>query len=82
MEKLNLPEDPDFYPLVRSVIELRERVKEHDIFTKWDIIQGLGRVNPGPTSQWLQTIPNWLWKSGSTTVIMCHHGSLNQAPSR
>ena len=55
MEKLNLPENPDFHPLARSVIELRERVKEHVVFTKWDIIQGLGIVNPGATSQWPQT---------------------------
>ena len=55
VEKLNLPEDPDFCPLVRSVIELRERVKEHVMFTKWDIIWGLGRVNLGDTSQWPQT---------------------------
>ena len=40
-EKLNVPENPDFHPLVRSVIELRERVKEHVMFTKWDIIQRL-----------------------------------------
>ena len=46
---------PDFHPLARSVIELRERVKEHIMFTKWDIIWGLGRVNPGATSQWPQT---------------------------
>ena len=54
-EKLNLPENPDFHPLARSVIELRERVKEHVIFTKWDIIKGSGRVNLGATSQWPQT---------------------------
>ena len=48
-------ESPDFFPLVRSVIELRERVKEHVMFTKWDVTQGLGRVNPGATSQWPQT---------------------------
>ena len=40
---------------MRSVIELRERVKEHIVFTKWDIIQCLGRVNSGATSQWSQT---------------------------
>ena len=51
------PEDPDFCPLAKSVIELRERVKEHVVFTKQDIIQGLGRVNLGATSQWLQTSP-------------------------
>ena len=39
-EKLNLPEDPDFHPLARSVNKLRERVKEHVMFTKWDIIWG------------------------------------------
>ena len=54
-EELNLPEDPDFCPLARSVIELRDRVKEHVMFTKWDVIQGLGRVNLGATSQWPQT---------------------------
>ena len=56
-EKLNLPGDPDFFPLARSVIELRERVKEHVMFTKWDIIHGLGRDNLGATSQWPQTSP-------------------------
>ena len=54
-EKLNLPEHPDYCPLAWSVIELRERVKEHVVFTKWYIIQGLGRVNLGATSQWPQT---------------------------
>ena len=43
-ERLNLPVDPDFHPLARSVLELRERVKEHVIFSKQDIIQGLGRI--------------------------------------
>ena len=56
-EKLNPLEDPDFCPLTGSVIEMRERMKEHVVFTKWDIIQGLGRVNPGATSQWPQTGP-------------------------
>ena len=51
-ERLNPPVDLDFCPLARSVLELRERVKEHIIFTKQDIIQGLGRINPGATSQW------------------------------
>ena len=51
-EKLNLPE---ICPLARSAIEFRERVKEHITLTKWDVIQGLGRVNPGATSQWPQT---------------------------
>ena len=52
-EKLNLPADPDFCPLARSVLELKERVKENDVFSKQDIIQGLGRINPG---QWSQPI--------------------------
>ena len=30
-------------------------MKEHVVFTKWDIICGLGRINPGATSQWHQT---------------------------
>ena len=47
--------NPDFCPLVGSVIKLTERVKEHVMFTKWDVIQGLGRVNLGATSQWPQT---------------------------
>ena len=54
-EKLNLPENPYFHPLARSVIELRERVKEHVMVTKWDVIWGLGRVNLGAASQWPQT---------------------------
>ena len=32
-------------------------MKEHVIFTKQDVIQGLGRVDPGATSQWPQTGP-------------------------
>ena len=55
VEKLNLPENPYFHPLVRGVINLRKRVKEHVGLTKWDVILGLGRVNLGATSQWLQT---------------------------
>ena len=53
-EELNLPESPDFCPLVGSVVELRETVREHVMFTNWDLFRGLGRVNPGATSQWPQ----------------------------
>ena len=53
-ERLNPPADPDFCPLARSVLELKERVKEHVVFSKQDIIQGLGRIDPGTTSQWPQ----------------------------
>ena len=60
VERFNPPEDPDFCPLARSVLELRERVKEHIIFTKQDIIQGLGRINLGATSQWPQPTPTGL----------------------
>ena len=74
VEKPNPPDSPDFHPWVRSVIELKERVKEHVMFTKWDIIQGLGRVNPGATSQWPQTISTSFermdppWSPGPTPV--------------
>ena len=54
MEKLNLPESPDFFPLVGSVIELREAVREHIVFTNWDLLQDLGRVNLGVMNQWPQ----------------------------
>ena len=53
-ERLNLPESPDFCPLVGSVIELRGTVREHLVFTNWDLLWGLGRVNPRATSQWPQ----------------------------
>ena len=52
VEKLHWPENPDFHPLARSVIELRERVKEHVMFTNWDVFLSLGRVNPEAMSQW------------------------------
>ena len=53
-ERLNPPADPDFYPLVRSVLELKERVKEHVLFSKQDVIQGLGGIDPETMSQWPQ----------------------------
>ena len=58
-ERLNPPQDP-VCPLVRSVLELREKVKEHIVFTKQNVIQGLGRINPGATSQWPQPTPTGL----------------------
>ena len=64
-ERLNLPVDPDFHPLARSVLELRERVKEHIIFTKWDVIHGLGRIDPGTTSWWPQPTPTDLGRADS-----------------
>ena len=53
-EKFNLPADLDFHPLARSILELMGIVKEHIIFLKQDIIQGLGRIHPGTMSQWPQ----------------------------
>ena len=63
--RLNPPVDPDFHPLARSILELRERVKEHVIFTKQDIIQDLGRINPGTTSWWPQPTPTDLGRVDS-----------------
>ena len=54
VQKLNLPESPDFCPLAGSVIELRETVREHIVFTNWDLLQDLGRVNLGAMNQWPQ----------------------------
>ena len=51
-EKFNPPAYPDFYLLARSILELKERVKEHVIFSKEDIIQGLGRIDLGTTNRW------------------------------
>ena len=44
-EKLNPLEGPNFHPLVGSVVELMEMVKEHVVFTNWDLLQDLGRVD-------------------------------------
>ena len=56
-EILNPPVDPDFCPLVRSVLELKEMVKEHVVFSKKDIIRGFGRIDLGNMSWWPQTTP-------------------------
>ena len=40
--------------MAKSVIELRERVKEHVVFTDWDIFWDLGRVNLEVMGQWPQ----------------------------
>ena len=65
VERLNLPVDADFCLLARSVLELREGVKEHIMCTKQDIIQGLGRIDPGTTSWWPQTTPTDLGRVDS-----------------
>ena len=54
-EKLNLPDGSDFCPLVGSVIELKEMVKEHIVLTNWDLLQDLGRVDPRAMNQGPQT---------------------------
>ena len=51
----NLPDSPDFCPLMGGVVELREAVREHVTFTNWDVLWGLGAVNQGATKQWPQT---------------------------
>ena len=55
VEKLNPLESPDLCPLAGSVVELRETVLEHVTFTNWDVVQGLGAIHLGSTSQWAQT---------------------------
>ena len=55
VEKFNLPESPDLHPLAGSVVELRESVQEHVTFTNWDVVQGLGAIHLGSTSQWPKT---------------------------
>ena len=75
-EKLNPPADLDFHPLARSVLELRERVKEHVIFPKQDIIQGLGRIDPGTMSQWPQPTPTDIGNMDSDSAGARRHMSL------
>ena len=53
-EKFNPPANLDFHPLARSVLELMGSVKEHNVFSKWDIVWGLGRIDPGTTNWWPQ----------------------------
>ena len=45
-EKFRLPVHLDYCPLVMSIMELMHVVKEHVIFYKQDILQGLGRIAP------------------------------------
>ena len=65
-EKLNLPENPDFQPLARSVIELRERLKEHVMFTNLDIL-GPRESQPGCYEPVTPNQLIWPWKNGATT---------------
>ena len=54
-EKLNPPRSLDLHPLAGSVVELRETVQEYVTFDHWDVVQGLGVIHLGSTSQWPQT---------------------------
>ena len=63
---LNPPVDPDFHPLARSVLELKEMVKEHIVFSKKDVIQGLGRIDLGNMSQWPLTTPTNIGSGNSS----------------
>ena len=53
-EKLNLLRSLDLRPLAGSVVELRETVQEYLTFDHWDVVQGLGVIHLGSTSQWPQ----------------------------
>ena len=55
VEKFNLPRSADLCPLVGSIVELREAMQEHVTFIHWDVVQGLGAIHLGSTSQWHQT---------------------------
>ena len=55
VEKLKLPRNPDLHPLAGCVVELRKTVQEHVTFNHWDVVQGLGAIHLGSTSQWPQT---------------------------
>ena len=52
VEKLNPPRSPCLCPLAGSVVELREMVQEYVTFNHWDVVQGLGVIHLGSTSQW------------------------------
>ena len=55
VKKLNRPRSLDLHPLPGSVVELRETVQEYATFNHWDVVQGLGVIHLGSTSQWPQT---------------------------
>ena len=55
VEKFNPPRSPDICSLVESIVELREAMQEHVTFNHWNVVQGLGAIHLGSTSQWPQT---------------------------
>ena len=65
VEKLNLPENPNFCHLARSIIELREMAEEHIVFTDWDIFCYL----ESQTRSYKPVAPNqliWPQQNGAT----------------
>ena len=56
-EKLNLLSHPDLCPLAGSIVELMEMVQEYVTFDHWDVVQGLGAIHLGSTSQWALNQP-------------------------
>ena len=68
---------PRFLPLGEKHPRAEREGEEDAIFIKWEVIQGLGRVNLGATSQWPQITPVGFGRVDSTTVTMCHHSSLD-----
>ena len=55
VEKSNLPRSPDLWPLVGSIVELREAMWEHVTFNHWDVVQGLEGIHLGSMSLGPQT---------------------------
>ena len=46
-EKLNLPDGSNFHPMMGSVIELKEMIKEHIVFSNGDLLWDLGGLTRG-----------------------------------
>ena len=67
-EELRPLAHPDFYPLAMSILELMEIVKEHIIFSKWNVIWGLGRISPGTMNWWPQPTITSIRGTWPTTV--------------
>ena len=55
-EKFRPPAHPDYCPLVISIMELIQHVKEHITFYKQDVFQGLGSIAP-ETVNWDPAVP-------------------------
>ena len=76
MEKFRLPVHPDYHPLAMSVMELMHVVKEHVIFYKWDILQGLGRIAPElKTGTWQSTTTDIRGMESNSAEAQEAHGA-------